>query len=50
MTNLETNEFYFLNIKQCVSLKPVEKKKLLGRHSKDISFADLYDEIFLLRP
>ena len=27
----------FLYIKRCVSLKPAEKKKLLGPHNKDIS-------------
>ena len=37
-TNLQTNEFDFSYIKGCVSLKRVEKKKLLGRHNKNISF------------
>ena len=38
MKNLYTNEFDFLYIKRCISLKRVGKKKLLGHHNKGIYF------------
>ena len=38
MKNLYTNKFNFLYIKQCISVKRVGKKKLLGHHNKGIYF------------
>ena len=35
--NFVKKEFDFLYIKGCVSLKCVEKRKLLGHHNKNIS-------------
>ena len=44
MTNLRTSEFDVLCIEHCISLKSVEKKKLLVHQNKDISLKTAFAE------